>query len=99
MFNQRGQSIIEYAVFLTVFIAAIIVMSVYIKRGIQGNWHSNTAESFPEYYDPATTKEKSPLQIQISNYTLGISEEGSTDYTPKPITWVKDGNTWQIWSR
>lgn len=104
MFNQRGQSIIEYAIFLVVFIAAMIVMAAYIKRGIQGNWHANISTISTDLYEPNSTVDNTPLfilfgaHLQSSNYSLSI-EEGSIKYTPKAATWVKDGNNWQIWSR
>ena len=100
--NRRGQSTLEYAIFLVAFIAAILVMAAYLKRGIQGNWYRNTAESFPEYYDPAKTQEKSPLQIKISNYTLAIAEAGKGNYTAnKTASWIpmENGKPWTILKR
>jgi len=98
MFNQRGQSIIEYAIFLVVFIAAMIVMAAYIKRGIQGNWHAQISTMSTDLYDAQKTVEQVPLFIKSYDYSLSI-EEGSTNYTPKPTTWVGDGKTWYIWSK
>ena len=34
--NQRGQSMAEYAIVLTVVIGAIVAMQLYVKRGLQG---------------------------------------------------------------
>lgn len=95
MFNQRGQSIIEYAIFLVVFIAAMIVMATYIKRGIQGNWHSNAASLYPETYDPNRTSETVPLRIRASNYSFSIQEESGQPYPKRPAPW---GGGWQVWS-
>jgi len=39
--KKKGQSILEYAVFLGVIIAVIIVMQIYVKRAIQGKFKSN----------------------------------------------------------
>jgi len=102
--TNRGQSVVEYAVFICVFIAAIVVMSAYIKRGIQGNWHTNISTISTDLYEPNSTVDHTPLfikfgaHLQSSNYSLSI-EEGSTNYTPKPATWVGDVNNWQIWSK
>jgi len=34
--NKKGQSIVEYAILLGVVIAALLIMQVFIKRGVQG---------------------------------------------------------------
>jgi len=39
--KKKGQSILEYAVFLGVIVAVIIVMQIYVKRAIQGKFKSN----------------------------------------------------------
>ena len=40
MVNDRGQSTLEYAIFITVVAAAMITMNVYIRRSIQANLKS-----------------------------------------------------------
>mgnify|MGYP001586768764 FL=1 len=45
MFNLRGksgQSTAEYAVVLSLVVAAVIAMQVYVKRGMQGRLKSGT---------------------------------------------------------
>jgi hypothetical protein len=37
LFAERAQSTLEYAVIITVTIAALTAMSVYVQRAIQGN--------------------------------------------------------------
>lgn len=37
---RRGQSIVEYAVFLAVVTAAVVAMQLYVRRGIQANLKS-----------------------------------------------------------
>lgn len=37
MRRTRGQSTLEYAIFITVVAAALITMNVYIRRSIQAN--------------------------------------------------------------
>ena len=36
MWNRRGQSSAEYAIVLSVVLAALVAMQVYVKRGAQG---------------------------------------------------------------
>ncbi|GIW78166.1 MAG: hypothetical protein KatS3mg104_3229 [Phycisphaerae bacterium] len=52
--DRRGQSIVEYAVVLVVFLAALLSMQIYIKRGIQGRWR-DVVDGIGEQYDPAFT--------------------------------------------
>ena len=49
--NKRGQSILEYAVLIIVVIGALIAMSVYLRRGVQGRWKS-AVDDVGEQYDP-----------------------------------------------
>ena len=53
MLKRSGQSMLEYSVLLVIFIAALLTMQVYIKRGIQGRWKSSV-DDLGEQYDPAT---------------------------------------------
>ena len=40
MIGKRGQSLMEYAVFLAVVTAAVVAMQLYVRRGIQANLKS-----------------------------------------------------------
>ena len=52
--RTRGQSILEYAFIIICFIAGLIAMQVYIKRGFQGRLRSITNE-LGEQYAPMNT--------------------------------------------
>lgn len=43
--HQRGFLTIEYAVFIAIIVAALIGMSVYIKRALGGKWRQ-AADTF-----------------------------------------------------
>lgn len=45
---KRGQSTVEVAVFLTTVVAALVCMSVYMKRGIQGHLRAVAGKITPE---------------------------------------------------
>jgi len=72
---HSGQAVIEYAVWLVVVIAALSVMSIYLKRGLSGGFRS-AANAFGGQYAPGHT---------AANFTL--SESGTTTTTS---TLVKD---------
>ncbi len=40
--NKRGQSILEYAVLISIVLAAAIGMQTYVKRGLQGRYKAVT---------------------------------------------------------
>lgn len=99
--NRYGQSAIEYVVFFAVFLSALILMSVYIKRGIQGNWHSNISTMSTDIYDNSKsnkTVEKQRMRIRSYDYGLSI-REGSSSYSRKSASWISDGRGWRIWSK
>ena len=97
--NRRAQSVVEYAIFLVAVIGALVVMSAYIKRGVQGNWHRNTADLFPELFvatGSKKTKEVPRLNISVSNYSLGLNETGRGTFSKRPAAWI--GGGWSIWT-
>jgi Flp pilus assembly pilin Flp len=51
---KTGQTIIEYAILIFVAVAAMMAMTVYVKRAIQGNWRTN-ADSLSAQYDAKHT--------------------------------------------
>jgi hypothetical protein len=62
-----GQSTIEYAVTIGVFVAAIVVMAALLRAHIQGNWRQNIDTFSDEQYAEGLT---------TSNYKLSIADEG-----------------------
>ncbi len=56
--NRRGASIIEYAVLIVMFLAAILLMQKSIARTFFGRW-KDAGDSFGsgEQYDPNLTKD------------------------------------------
>ena len=54
--SQRGQSAIEYAVAVTVLVAALVGMSVYMKRALSGKWRQvGDSFGYGRQYDPCAT--------------------------------------------
>ena len=52
--RQRAQSSLEYAVMITAVVAALIGMTIYLKRGIQGRLRGSV-EEIGAQYDPGKT--------------------------------------------
>jgi Flp pilus assembly pilin Flp len=51
---MRGQSLLEYVILVTIIVAALITMQVYMKRGIQGRW-KDSVDQLGDQYSPGTT--------------------------------------------
>lgn len=50
-------SMVEYCVLITVVVAALIGMQIYLKRAICGRWKTNgDAFGFGRQFDPASTQ-------------------------------------------
>ena len=62
----KGQSMIEYAVITACFIAALTVMSVYLKRGLSGMWKDQSDRLGTIY------------SSQNTEYNERIIQEGTT---------------------
>jgi len=55
----RGQSAIEYAVLIAVAAAALVGMSVYTKRALDGKWRGvGDSFGYGRQYDPVSTVSK-----------------------------------------
>ena len=68
---ERGQSTIEYAVVVAVTVAAVLMMQVYVRRGMAGRLRAS-ADSIGEQYDPRHTSNPvgSPMRMsQVNNVT------------------------------
>lgn len=74
--NKRAQSTLEYAVLISVLVAALIAMQIYIKRGYQGKLREG-ADSMGEQFSPAhTTYEYTTTST--TNSTEELSEDATT---------------------
>lgn len=73
--DKKGQSTLEYGILIAVIVGALIAMSVYMKRSLQGKFRSS-ADDIGEQYSPSYT---------VSNYST-ISVYGSTDNTTAGVT-------------
>ena len=54
MFIKKGQSIVEYAFLISVILAALVIMQMYIKRTYQGRLKQD-ADEVGQQYSPGHT--------------------------------------------
>ena len=67
--NQKGQSMIEYILLLTIIIGVIVAMGNYIKRGFSGRWKA-ALDGMGGQYDP---------RVAISNIQQDLVSTTNTD--------------------
>ena len=65
---KRAQSILEYAVLVACFIAAVIGMQIYVKRGIQGRLRA-AADDLGQQYAPKNTDSTMTLNVKSDTFT------------------------------
>jgi len=68
---------VEFTILVTVVLAALLTISVYFKRAVQGRWRSS-ADEIGEQYDPAAMN---------SSVTYGLCAQ-----TEVRITTISDDN-------
>ena len=54
MMHRQAQTSLEYAVLVSAVVAALVGMTIYMKRGMQGRLQQS-AENIGQQYDPAKT--------------------------------------------
>lgn len=74
--KKKGQSTLEYAVLITIIIAALLAMNQYIKRGIQGRLKSST-DDVGDQFSPGNTNFKKRVVVgSTTNDQFGINGIG-----------------------
>jgi len=72
--NKKGMSVLEYAMFVAVLVAALLSMQMYMKRGLQGKFRQ-AADEIGEQYDPETTTGNLNLIQQSQSITVSNTED------------------------
>ncbi len=75
--NKRGQTLLEYAVLLIIVMGALLAISNYFKRGLQGRWKS-AVDDLGDQYDPRTAA-SSVEHILVSTTQTEIATAGNAE--------------------
>ena len=75
--KKRGQSTLEYAVLITVIIAALIAIQTYIKRGVQGRLKSATDDIGDQYSPGNTNVIMAERKFSNTVQTFGYKADGT----------------------
>lgn len=74
--KNKGQSALEYAILLAVVVAVLVIMNVYIKRGVQGRF-KESSDDIGEQFDPGHQTYYSTTK-SFSNVTESTVPNGTT---------------------
>lgn len=80
MFGRRGQSTLEYAVVIAVIVAALVVMQLYIRRGVQGRLRQS-ADDMGEQFAPSVSYNWNTTYNQNVAEDVDSSARITTNYT------------------
>lgn len=77
--NRRGQNTLEYALVISVIIAALLAINTYIKRGVQGRL-KESSDQIGSQFDPEdfTTAWKTESEGETKTQEKRDVETGST---------------------
>jgi len=65
MIKQKGQTALEFLVVIIVVLGALLAMSNYFKRGVQGRWKA-AVDELGDQYDPAYMDSRT-MRVMASN--------------------------------
>ena len=77
--NRKGQSTMEFAILIAIVVGALLVMQIYLKRGIQGKLRSSADNIGEQYSAGCTTSKYTTTQIgcMSTRETFGVVADGT----------------------
>ena len=74
---NKGQTALEYIVLMIIVIGALLAMSNYFKRGLQGRWKA-AMEDMGDQYDPRTANSaiRHTLTQSTNTSIMAINQTG-----------------------
>lgn len=75
--QNKGQSILEYAIMLGVVISAVLIMQTFVKRGFQGSL-KNSADKMGEQFSAGGTTTREETKMTGSDQVI-TTEVATTD--------------------
>lgn len=86
--NKKAQGMLEYALLLAIFVAVIVVMQIYVKRGLQGKF-KQTADQIGEQF---TTGQQYTIETRRGSYREETTA-AKMDGTAKSVAELQKGWT------
>jgi hypothetical protein len=75
--HKRGQTVLEYIVLIIIVLGALLAISNYFKRGLQGRWKA-AMDDMGDQYDPrvADTSLRHTLVQSANTSIIAIDQDG-----------------------
>jgi hypothetical protein len=96
--NRKGQSVLEYAIILSVVVAGVVAMNIYMKRASEGKLRES-ADRIGEQYSAGNTTytrtTKQPGGTKTTESFGGVGKQGVSRYeitNPQKTTTSMDGS-------
>lgn len=95
--KSKAQSVLEYVILLAVIVGALVVMQIYIKRGVQGRLRE-ASDDIGEQFDPKhqdyTSTSLSTSTIHETTTKEGLTTQATEDLNSaevkqKTLRWGK----------
>jgi len=83
----RGQSVLEYAVILACAVAALVAMSIYVKRGASGSL-KDSADKLGRQYDPNNSTISMVTRTSADTYITERTSSATDNTTGKDILYT-----------
>lgn len=84
--KNKGQSTLEYALIVTVIMAAMVAINIYMKRGVQGKLRESADKIGEQYSAGKTTfKYTTTTEETLTRDTFGLADS-VTDNAPNSAT-------------
>lgn len=100
LFSKKAQSTLEYAIIITVVVAALLAMQVYMKRGMQGKLRESSDQIGEQYSPRYTTSEFTTTSDQVSKEDIkgGVTTtdvtKGTQDRTGSETVQKQENEYW-----
>lgn len=72
--SKRAQSSLEYTLLIIIILGVFVATSVYVKRGLQGNW-KRSVDDLGDQYDPLTAQTGIVQVIDATSKTEILTEK------------------------
>ena len=77
--NRKGQTLIEYAMLITIILGVFVAVQIYVKRGIQGRWKA-AVDDLGDQYDPLMANTSVRHTIDSNTMTTLMSHRTDAGY-------------------
>lgn len=95
--NKHGQSTLEYAILIAAVVAGLVMMQIYLKRGIGGRLKSG-ADNIGDQFDPAVFASQYNTASGSTRHETVASRVTRSELTADETNIRSGSDTLQAWA-